>query len=433
LAVVLKGARVLALLLCAAVGAGAQAPPPRGGPAGSSTDPAAELVDTLLGALMGPAEITGPELQREVAEVGGIPFRWDVPIAFMGREELAAYLREVMDSEYPPARAEADERLLQALDLLDPATDLRALRGRVLEENVVGFYDERPGRRQLFAVSEEQAFTPMNQIVLVHELRHALQDQYEQLHWQLPEEVGDFDDRRLAWMCLLEGDATLLMERFVLARLGALGLDLPESLAEQAYADMSVPGLADIPNAPAVIRDQLVMPYLAGRDLARAIEARGGADAMKEAWRRPPDSTEQVLHPEKFFRGEPPRVVTPRRAPPGGRLLSQGVLGELLARTLVEETGEAAAGWGGDAWRLWDVEGGTALVWTSAWDSVRDATEFEDALRHRFARRRGAEARRDTWSVFQGAAGWRFAMRRTRDVVQVVSADAPAAFDALLH
>jgi hypothetical protein len=386
----------------------------------------------MLGALMGSVEVSGPQLQREVAEVGGIPFRRDVPIAFMGHDELVAYLREVMDSEYPPAQAEADERLLQALDLLGPEVDLRALRGRVLEDNVIGFYDERPGRQRLFAVSEEQAFTPMNQIVLVHELRHALQDQYGQLHWQLPDEVGDFDDRRLAWMSLLEGDATLVMERFVLARLGALGLDLG-GLAEQGYADMAVPGLADVPGAPPVIRDQLVMPYLVGRDLARAIEKRGGPEAMKEAWRHPPESTEQALHPEKYFSGEPPRVVTPRRAPSGGRLLSQGVLGELLLRTLVEETGEAVAGWGGDAWRLWDVDGGTVLVWKSAWDTVQDASEFEDALRRRFARRRGSEARRGQWALFEGAASWRFALRREVDVVDLVSADTSAAFEALLN
>jgi hypothetical protein len=297
-------------------------------------------VNTLLGSLMGTGEVTGEQLQREVADVGGIPFQRHVPIAFMGRAELVEYLREVLDSDYPPAQADADERLLQALDLLGPEVDLRTLRARVLQDNVVGFYDERPGRQQLFAVSEEEAFTPMNQIVLVHELRHALQDQYEPLHWQLPEEVGDFDDRRLAWMSLLEGDATLVMERFVLGRLGALGLGLPGGLADQSYSDMAVPGLADVPGAPPVIRDQLVMPYLVGRDLARAIEARGGAEAMREAWRRPPSSTEQVLHPDKFFNGEPPLVVTPRRAPPGGRLLSQGVVGELLIRTLVEEANE---------------------------------------------------------------------------------------------
>jgi hypothetical protein len=313
--------------------------------------------------------------------------------------------------------------------------DLRALRARVLEDNVIGFYDERPGRQQLFAVSEEEAFTPMNQIVLVHELRHALQDQYEQLHWQLPEDVGDFDDRRLAWMSLLEGDATLVMERFVLGRLGTLGLGLPAGLADQSYSDMAVPGLADLPGAPPVIRDQLVMPYLVGRDLARAIEARGGAEAMREAWRRPPDSTEQVLHPDKFFAGEPPLVVTPRWAPAGGRLLSQGVLGELLIRTLVEESNPApaAAGWGGDAWRLWDVDGGTVLAWKSAWDGVSDAAEFEYALRRRFARRRGSEGRQGSWAVFEGAAGWRFAVRREGDVVDLVSADAPGAFEALLN
>ncbi len=421
----------LAGLLCGAAGARGQTLPPGGGSAAE----AADLVNALLGSLMGTGEVTGEQLQREVADVGGIPFRRDVPIAFMEHAELVEYLREVLDSDYPMARAQADERLLQALDLLGPEVDLRALRARVLEDNVVGFYDERPGHQQLFAVSAEQAFTPMNQIVLVHELRHALQDQYEQLHWQLPEEVGDFDDRRLAWLSLLEGDATLVMERFVLGRLGALGLGLPGSVVDQSYSAMAVPGLADVPGAPPVIRDQLVMPYLVGRDLARAIEARGGSEAMQEAWRRPPISTEQVLHPEKYFSGEPPLVVTPRRAPAGGRLLSQGVLGELLIRTLVEQTGEApaAAGWGGDAWRLWDVDGRTVLAWRSGWDAVSDAVEFEAALRRRFARRSGGEGRRGSWAVFEGAAGWRFAVRRDGDVVDLVSADAPAAFEALLN
>jgi hypothetical protein len=389
----------------------------------------------MLGALMGEGEVSGEQLQREVAEVGGIPFRRDVPIAFMGHDELVSYLQEVLDAEYSPERAEADERLLQAFDLLGPENDLRALRARLLEENVVGFYDERPGRRQLFAVSEERAFTPMNQIVLAHELRHALQDQYEELHWQLPEGVGDFDDRRMAWMALLEGDATLVMERFVLARLGGLGLAVPGASGIGGYSDLPLAGIADIPGAPPVVRDHLLMPYLVGRDLARAIEERDGADGMRDAWRRPPESTEQVLHPDKFFLREPPRVVTPRRSPASGRLISQGVFGELLLRSLLEETGEApgAAGWGGDSWRLWDLEGRTALVWKSAWDTVADAVEFEDALCRRLARRRGHEAAHGGWAVFGEATGWRFAVRREADVVEVVSSDDGAVFGSLLE
>ena len=73
------------------------------------------------------------------------------------------------------------------------------------------------------------------------------------------------------------------------------------------------------------------------------------------------------------------------------------------------------------------------LVWKSAWDTVQDAAEFEEALRRRFARRRGSEARRGAWALFEGAASWRFALRREVDVVDLVSTDAPAAFDALLN
>jgi hypothetical protein len=421
-------ALLLGLLLWSASGVSAQAPPDEGP---GATAELADLVNAMLGALMGEGEVTGEQLQEEVAEAGGIPFRRDVPIAFMGHDELVAYLAAVVDDEYPRDKAEADQRLLRAFDLLDGETDLRALRTRLLEENVVGFYDERPGRQQLFAVSEEQAFTPMNQIVLVHELRHALQDQYEDLHHHLPEDVGDFDDRRLAWMSLLEGDATLVMERFLLARLGGLGLAGAGGLGS---GELPLAGLTEIPGAPRVIQDHLVMPYLVGRDLARAIEEREGAEGMRDAWRRPPGSTEQVLHPEKFFDREAPRVVIPRRSPGRGRLLSQGVFGELLLRSLLEEGPEApgAAGWGGDAWRLWDVEGTTALCWTSAWDSPADALEFEEALRSRFARR-GVPSSQKEWSVFEGAEGWRFGVRRDVDVVELVSSDDGEVFEALLQ
>ena len=78
-------------------------------------------------------------------------------------------------------------------------------------------------------MSEDRSFTPMNQIVLAHELRHALQDQYRDLYAYLGDDVGDFDDRRIAWMSLLEGDATLVMERFVKLRLGLGGAEAADA------------------------------------------------------------------------------------------------------------------------------------------------------------------------------------------------------------
>lgn len=396
---------------------------------GSSSD-AADLINVLLAGLMGGGEVTAARLQQEVAEAGGIPFRRDVPIAFLRPEELRAYLQNVLDSDYPPEQARADERLLTALDLLSVGTDLRRLRARLLEDNVVGFYDERPGRRRLYAVSTDKTFTPMNQIILAHELRHALQDQYEDLHAKLGEDVSDFDDRRVAWMAVLEGDATLVMERFLKMR---LGLDASSGAgAPSGGAGLGIPPGLDLPDAPPVLRDHLLQPYLAGRDFAQALWARGGAEALREAWRNPPASTEQVLHPEKYVAREAPRPVPLPPGPPGGRVLSQGVLGEILLRTLVEEeTGRAAAGWGGDSWRLYDAGGRTFLAWSSVWDTAEDAHEIHDALLARFLARKGTGRGHRGWLLFAGGP-WRWAVRRISDRVDLVSSDDAALVEAVL-
>jgi hypothetical protein len=416
---------VLGALVLSAV-AFAQAPPEKG----AATE-VTDLVNALLGGLLGSGEVTGARLQEEVEEAGGLPFREDVPVDFLTRQELSAYLRELFDAEYTVEQARADTRLLRALDLLPSDTDLRALRARVLEENVAGFYDERPGKRRLYAVSEDRTFSPMNQVVLAHELRHAQQDQYADLHTHLDGDVSDFDDRRLAWTSLLEGDATLVMERFVRQRLGALGVAVEGGEADPSTLEAS--GLFDVPGAPPVVRDQLVEPYLAGLTFARAIWARGGSAAMREAWKNPPESTEQVLHPEKFFALEKPRRVVPSAAAPAGaRLVSEGVLGELLLRTLVEEGGgPATEGWGGDTWHLWDVRGRTALAWRSEWDSAQDAAEFHAALRARL-RRRGEPVWRSGWEVFPAGSGTRTAARRTGDAVELASADDDDLLDALI-
>lgn len=396
----------------------------------AAADPS-DLVNALLAGLLPTGSLTPEGLQAEVAEVGGLPFRQDVPIAFMSRPELAAYLREVFDAEYPAERARADERLLAALDLLPPGADLRALRARLLQDNVVGFYDERPGRRRLYAVSPDRSLTPMNQIILAHELRHAQQDQYEDLHTKLPAEISDFDDRRVAFMALLEGDATLVMERFLLRRLGAEAAGGEPTMGLLDLAGAASVSSLDLPGAPPVLRDLLLQPYVAGHAFAQALWQRGGAEEIRKAWVDPPQTTEQVLHPERFFAGEARRGVDVGLGPRRGRLLSEGVFGELLIRTLLEGDEPAAAGWGGDAWRLWDVGGRTLLRWVSVWDTPEDLVAFGAALEGRFARQHRAEAdAAGGWRRFTDGR-WSFAIR-TSAQVEMVSTDDPELLSAAL-
>lgn len=418
----------LALLLALPAPAVAQEPPPD----------ASDLVNVLLAGFLGFRDMTGPELQKEVAELGGVPFRSDVPVEFMDRRELPRYLKELVDSEYPASRASADARTLAAFDLLSPGADLRELRSRLLEENVAGFYDERPGRKKLYAISADKHLTPANQLVMAHEMRHALQDQYMDVHHSLDDSVSDFDDRRLAFMSLLEGDATLLMERFLLRRLPA-----GEEGAEKSESGKNSEDLRDlsmlapsIEGVPPVLRDQLVLPYTTGLEFTRFLFRAGGWARVKQAWDRPPLSTEQVLHPEKYVAGERPLAVAIAYAPSGGRLLNQGVLGEMLLNTLLaDETGadeteaDGAQGWGGDAFRLFDLSGKTLLVWRCVWDTPDAAERFRPAILSRFQRKHGNGSPLGAFTVF-GKGPWRFALRAAAGSALLVSSDDEAALSA---
>jgi hypothetical protein len=192
---------------------------------------------------------------------------------------------------------------------------------------------------------------------------------------------------------------------------------------------------AALPDAPPVVRDQLVLPYFAGRDFVDAAFKRGGWDGVRAAWSRPPASTEQVLHPQKYEAGEAPRrVLAPTTWSGGasGRTLREGVLGEALVRTwLGEGSDSAAAGWGGDAFRCLDVGGRTLLVWRSEWDSPAEASEFLAAARRRLASV-GTPVAREGWDVVT-RGDWRFALGARNGGVELVSADAPAAFDSTLR
>jgi uncharacterized membrane protein len=87
---------------------------------------------------------------------------------------------------------------------------------------------------------------------------------------------------------------------------------------------------------------------------------------------------------------------------------------------------------------VWDVRGRTVLAWRSEWDTPRDAGEFHDALRARFARVRGAAAARDGWELYgrrgdPATGAWSFAVRRDGDAVELASADDAQLLDGLLR
>ena len=393
------GAPVLAL-------ARRQPPPPPSSAA--ATDDTSDLVNSLLAGLLGFGEMEETDLVAEVAEVGRVSFKTPVRFEYMGREGLRRYVADLIEEEYPASEAEADGRTLVAFDLLPAGTDLRALRARVLEDNVVGFYDERPEKRRLYVVSEDKRLTPMNQLVLAHELRHALQDQYMGVHDLLDAEVSDYDDRQLALLSLLEGDATFVMEKFLLKRMPG-GEDGMAALGQ----DSGVFGLgqmaaAAVPGAPPVVRDQLGAALLRGPGL-RAGRLSAAGVRGHEGGLGPAARIDRASAPPGKVRGGRNAslcgpCVRPVREPgvAGGRA-GRGPDPDLAGRRL------RGGGRGVGRRRLPVLRRGWqyVLVWQTEWDTPSEMAEFLAAARKRLAGL--ATIEKAGWQVF-ARGEWRFAL-----------------------
>lgn len=364
----------------------------------------AEMAEALdrLGAMLGLPPVSPDDLKQRVAKLGGLDFRRDVPVNFMTREDLSRYLHDLFAAEYPAEFAEREARMMRGFGFLTADQDLRKLRENVLNENIAGFYDERPGVKKLFAISSGQSLNVLNQLILSHELRHALQDQYVTIRDKLQVE-SDYDDRRLAALCLFEGDASVLMEQYLASgttqnrpELESLFQVFSQSLSGAEIAEMFAgPALKE---APPIVQEQLIAPYFEGRNLAVAIYEKGGFALLNQKLRQPPRSMEQVLHPDKYLEGgdEPVPVALPEAA--GGTPSFEGTLGELLIRVLLggvstaEAADAASEGWGGDRYAVLGAPGGFhRLVWRSAWDTEQDARDFEAALRSYASKRFGGE------------------------------------------
>jgi hypothetical protein len=106
------------------------------------------------------------------------------------------------------------------------------------------------------------------------------------------------------------------------------------------------------------------------------------------------------LHPEKYRDGHQPVVVeiapTEQILGVGWADVSSNTLGELDVRILIEQftdrqTGNrAAAGWGGDRYRLVERhDGQLGFILKTAWDTAGDADEFSTALAQGLKKRFG--------------------------------------------
>jgi hypothetical protein len=111
-----------------------------------------------------------------------------------------------------------------------------------------------------------------------------------------------------------------------------------------------------IPPVPLSLIQLIGAPYQYGPDLIGALQADGGRERLDAAFPEPPRTSEQVLHPDTYLRGEGRERVEHPAA--DGTVVWEGVLGELFIHTVLEQEApdqaeDAAEGWGGDWVTTW--------------------------------------------------------------------------------
>jgi hypothetical protein len=344
-----------------------------------------------------PSDIAA-QIDQVVADVPPIrqlePLR-EVPYLLLSRDEFQRELEEMLAEEVDAGDLAIEGRLLQRLGLLPDDVDLYELLVALYGSQVAAYY--RPDTSTFYIIERDEPFAAMDRMIVAHEYTHALQDQHYDLEGTRITDPSE-GDAALAQLAAIEGDATLLMFQWALETL---------STREQLELFSSfVPTPTDqqlLDEMPPILRRQLEFPYNDGFLFTTEVQRRGGWSAVDDTLANPPVSTEQVLHPDKYFAGEQPITVTvpdlTEALGAGWRDLYQQTMGELNIQVWLAD-GEpppmvipgiqveptpwqaAAAGWGGDRLHMYeDGAGGWAIVWLIEWDSEADADAFEAYVR----------------------------------------------------
>lgn len=318
-----------------------------------------------------------PRLEKQL----GLPFKQPPKIARRSKEEVREFVMKQLTSERGRTQIAGQQGAYRVLGLLPDTLDLSALFQRLLEEQVVGYYD--PATKVLYVV--DGAPKALVDQTVSHELVHALQDQYVKVD-SIQAGVDDAD-RLAAAQAVLEGQAVFEGLRLD-PNVGPM-LKMPGGWDQ--IRDVIRDGQTGMPifaSAPRAVREGLLFPYLGGADFVRRFTDRRPASELLADL---PVSTKQILNDAAFLaadsgkRDMPTAVTLP--APSAGTVSFTNGFGEFETRLILVQhlkdealARRGAGGIDGDRYAVVKLPGGDALAWASVWDSSVEAADFLDLM-----------------------------------------------------
>lgn len=333
---------------------------------------------------LSPQEVEG--LIGEVAALRGVALPAPIPVERLDAEHFA----EAVDTYFVGDNRSNGERIDDTLSAAAQGMRKKAERA-MMQEQIIGFYDE--GSRKVFLRPSGGSTSGLDvqRMLIAHEIEHALQ--HLRFGSSRLNSILD-EDTRLARLAIFEGEASMVGVAYLAVR---EGVPIKRAILRVTQASRFRSGeqmlrmharSPELAGASPTDRERLLFPYVGGMDFMIAIYRAGGFPLVDRVFARPPTTTEQVLHPEKYVTGEAAIPVRAPIAPPGYEPINTGRMGELQTRALLSQCMDprsaaiAAEGWGGDAFTIVQKDGARAVLWSTAWDSEMAAARFEQALRY---------------------------------------------------
>ncbi|MCP4448420.1 MAG: hypothetical protein GY811_24220 [Myxococcales bacterium] len=331
------------------------------------------------------------KIAQTVAKLRGLALKSKIERGVMSKSQIRARILKILDREYTPEELAAESLGLKRLGLIPEKADYAKVMVDMLQDQIAGFYDQH--EKKLYIAGWAQAGGEM---LMAHEIDHALQDQHFDLGKFMAADRKN-GDSMAARQALLEGDGVALMLEFEMAAANQAppwGNPMVMGVLRRGLAQ----GASSLSHVPLALREGLLFPYVGGVEFVAHFRKHHSWRSIDAMYKRPPLSTEHILHPKKYESYELPIAIAAERPKSlaGYAEKVSNVIGEkgveLFLRTHgveLQRAVVAGAGWGGDRLAVYAGAGhrGSALpktvgVWQTSWDEERDAAEFFEALEH---------------------------------------------------
>lgn len=326
---------------------------------------------------------------RAAAEIRGLNLQSKVSCVIQDKDEVKRFILNSVEEQLTPEQIESDSLMYKAFGLIPEDWDYKSQLVELYLSQIGGYYDPKLKRYAMASWLPDFLQTS----IAVHELTHALQDQHYNLQdFNNPENFTT--DQQLARAALIEGDATAVMidhPRRMLQQPPLSELQDVENLVLQQTLSLALS--PNIRNAPEAISYTIMFPYASGLRFAHALLKKGGYGTIDRAYKRPPRSTEEILHTEKFFREEPDfHPISDEEVLKSAKLSSLKVLssdtwGEFMLSMLLtkgnskQKAAEAAGGWAGDRVLIAQDRETKHIILLTHLDSHNDQLKFFEAAK----------------------------------------------------